>query len=93
MVRRTARQLVRMVEHGDRVYLDHKGPNERGMDTLGVRECERCLHEGEFPSGSMGPKIESAVMFLKSGGERAIIASLEKAEDGLAGKSGTTITR
>jgi carbamate kinase len=77
----------------DGVYLDYNGPGRRSLETMNVRMCERHLKEGQFPPGSMGPKIESAIAFLKAGGEKAIIASLEKAEDALAGRSGTTITR
>jgi carbamate kinase len=77
----------------DGVYLDYGGPGKRRLDTLDVKACERYLAEGQFPPGSMGPKVESAVTFVKAGGERAVIASLEQAEDALAGKAGTTITR
>lgn len=75
----------------DGVYLDYNAPHRRRLETLNVQMCERYLREGQFPPGSMGPKVESAVSFLKAGGERAIIASLEEAEGALAGKSGTTI--
>jgi carbamate kinase len=77
----------------DGVYLDYKGPGRRRLEAMDVRMCERHLKEGQFPPGSMGPKIESAVTFVKAGGEKAIIASLERAEDALAGRSGTTITQ
>ena len=43
------------------------------------------------PSREHGAKVESAVLFLESGGERAIITSLEMAEEALAGEAGTTI--
>lgn len=76
----------------DGVHLDYGGPTNRPVKELDVNACEKYLGEGQFPPGSMGPKIESAVKFLRSGGKRAIIASLEMAEEALAGKSGTTIT-
>jgi carbamate kinase len=58
-----------------------------------VQECRKYLAEGQFPSGSMGPKIESAVSFLQdSKGKRVVIASLEMAEEALKGRAGTTIT-
>jgi carbamate kinase len=76
----------------DRVYLDYNGPRRRPLDRLDVGTCESYLRAGEFPEGSMGPKVESAVSFLKSGGERVVIASLGEALDALSGKSGTTIT-
>jgi carbamate kinase len=58
-----------------------------------VQECKKYLSEGQFPEGSMGPKIESAVSFLSgSPGRRVVIASLEMAEEALKGTAGTTIT-
>jgi carbamate kinase len=75
------------------VYLDYNKPGQRPVDKMSVRECKEYLEQGQFPAGSMGPKIESAVKFLESGGERAIITSLEMAEDALAGKAGTSISR
>jgi carbamate kinase len=41
----------------------------------------------------MEPKVRAAIRFIESGGERAIITSLDKATDALDGKAGTTITR
>lgn len=76
-----------------KVYLDYNKPNQRAVDELTVQECRRLLDQGQFPPGSMGPKIESAVKFLESGGDRSIITSLELAEDALAGKAGTRIAR
>jgi carbamate kinase len=77
----------------DGVYLDYEGPRRRKLKKLDVKECKRHLKEGQFPPGSMGPKIESAIAFLESGGAKVIIASLEHAEEALAGNAGTTITR
>ncbi len=77
----------------ERVYLNYGTPEERPLDRLSVEECRRYLDEGQFPSGSMGPKIEGAVSFLEGGGVRAIIASLDNAESALSGKTGTFIER
>jgi carbamate kinase len=73
------------------VYLDYNKPGQRPVEKFTVDECRRLLEQGQFPAGSMGPKIESAVRFLESGGDRVIITSLEMAEDALAGKAGTSI--
>jgi carbamate kinase len=75
----------------DRVYLDYKGPAERPLDILDLPTAERYLGEGQFPVGTMRPKIESALNFLKSGGQRVVIAPIEQAEEALAGKAGTTV--
>ena len=76
-----------------KVYLDYNTPSQRAIDELTVQECKRLLDQGQFPAGSMGPKIESAVRFLESGGDTVIITSLEMAEDALARKAGTRIVR
>ena len=44
-------------------------------------------------AGSMGPKVASAIKFVEDGGQRAIITSLDKSVDALAGKCGTIITK
>jgi carbamate kinase len=76
-----------------KVYLDFNRPGQRAIEKMTIQECRRFLEEGQFPAGSMGPKIESAVRFLESGGDRVVITSLEMAEDALAGNAGTTIVR
>lgn len=77
----------------DRVTLNYGKPNQKALDRMTVQDCRKYLVEGQFPPGSMGPKIESAVYFLSnSGGKRVVIASLENAESALEGTAGTTIT-
>jgi len=56
-----------------------------------VKEAEQYLAEKHFPPGSMGPKIEAAIDFLKAGGERVIIGSIEKAYEAINGDAGTII--
>ena len=56
-----------------------------------LTEAKRYLKEGHFLPGSMKPKIMACVRFLESGGEEAIITSLEKAIEALEGKTGTVI--
>jgi carbamate kinase len=73
------------------VYLDYNKPGQRPLRNASVGQCKAFLEQGQFPPGSMGPKIESAIRFIESGGEAAIITSLEMAEEALAGKAGTRI--
>jgi carbamate kinase len=47
------------------------------------------MKQGHFPPGSMGPKIQAVINFLESGGEQAIITSIEKIKEALEGKTGT----
>jgi carbamate kinase len=77
----------------EKVFVNYGKPDQRALDRMTVQECRKYLAEGQFPEGSMGPKIESAVSFLSGSPERkVVIASLEKAEDALKGIAGTTIT-
>jgi carbamate kinase len=77
----------------DKVFINYGRPDQRALDRMTVQECRKYLTEGQFPAGSMGPKIESAVSFLSdSSGKRVGIASLEMAEEALKGNAGTTIT-
>jgi len=75
----------------DFVYLDFKKPSQRPLERLTGIEAERYLAQGHFPPGSMGPKIESAIRFLSSGGREVIITSPDRLLDAVEGKSGTHI--
>ncbi len=44
----------------DRVFVDFRGPNQRALDTVSLEEASALAAQGEFPPGSMGPKVESA---------------------------------
>jgi len=71
----------------ERVALHYGTPEQVDLDCLSVEQAGRYLASGEFPSGSMGPKIEAAIRFLESGGRRALIASLDQAEEAEAENS------
>ena len=73
----------------EQVYLDYKGPSQRGIDYMSVEEAMDHLREGQFSEGSMRPKIEAAIEFLGMGGERVVITSLERVRDALDGRAGT----
>ncbi len=68
-------------------------PEEKFLRKLRVEEGERYIREGYFPAGSMSPKIEAAVQFIKSGGNRAVICSIDEIEKAVAGKAGTEVVR
>ncbi len=71
--------------------LDFGKPTQRPVRKMTIKEAEGFLAEGHFMAGSMAPKVEACIRFLKWGGERAIISSLEKAVDACDGKTGTQI--
>ncbi len=71
------------------VALDFGRSSQRFLRRLTVAEAEHHLRAGQFPSGSMGPKVEAAVQFIRQGGSRAVIASIEEIEEAVAGRAGT----
>ena len=73
----------------DKVAVDFKKPTQRELDTLTVAEAKKYLAEGQFPAGSMGPKIEAAIDFLQHGGKKVIITQPHLLEAAIAGKNGT----
>lgn len=73
----------------ERVSLRYGTPHACCTDALSVGEAERYLAEGHFMKGSMGPKVEACVRFVRWSGKPAIIGSLDKAEEALDGRSGT----
>jgi len=76
----------------DKVSIYFNKPNQKKIDTLSVEQAKKYMEEGHFPKGSMGPKIQSAINFLESGGKKVIITSIDKAADALEGKNGTVIS-
>ena len=78
----------------DKVYLNYNKENQIGLDTLFVSEAYKYLEEEQFAKGSMLPKIEACLDFVKDDDSKtAIITSLSKANDALNGTSGTVIKR
>ena len=77
----------------DRVCLNYKKPNQQPLARVTASEMERHQADGHFPPGNMGPKIESALRFLREGGREVIITSYEHLLDAVRGEAGTHITR
>ena len=76
----------------EKVAVNFGKPDERWLDELSVDEARRYMAEGHFAPGSMLPKVEAAVAFAESRpGRTALITLLEKAKDGILGKTGTRI--
>jgi len=67
-------------------------PDQLWLSQLTVEEAQKYIDDKEFAEGSMLPKVRAAISFAESkAGRKALITSLEKAADGLAGKTGTWI--
>jgi len=64
-------------------------PDERTLGAVTLEEIEKLQAEGHFPPGSMGPKIEAVVRFLRAGGRRALITNPESLPQAIDGRAGT----
>lgn len=75
----------------DRVACHFGRPDVCYFDSLPFVEAQAALAAGEFPPGSMGPKIEAALTFLEAGGAEAIVTSPERIAEAVQGRAGTRI--
>jgi len=75
----------------EQVAIHFGTPKQQNLLEMTVEDALRYMEEGHFPKGSMGPKIEAAILFLQKGGKNVIITSIDKLQDALAGKTGTRV--
>ncbi len=73
------------------VYLQYGKKNQTPLKQMTVKQAQHYLREGHFPEGSMGPKIEAALNFVRSGGKKVIITSPSGVAKALKGKEGTVL--
>ena len=74
----------------EKVAIHFGKEDEEWLDELTPAQAEKYIADGEFAPGSMLPKVEAALMFVRSApGRTALITMLEKAKDGIAGRTGT----
>ena len=77
----------------EKVAINFNKPDQKWLDTMTPDEARAYMAEGQFAPGSMLPKVEAAVKFAESKpGRTALITLLEKARDGIDGKTGTRIS-
>jgi carbamate kinase len=76
------------VEH---VYVNYNKPTQRKLTGVTSEECKKYFDEGQFPAGSMGPKIKAALLYLERGGRHAVITDIEHLYDAIDGNAGTHI--
>lgn len=96
---RTAAQLATLVRADllviltevDKVATGFGTPQARELDRLSVAAARELLSAGEFPEGSMGPKVAACCDFVDRGGKRAVIAALDSVTDAVFGEAGTEI--
>ncbi|MCZ6791602.1 MAG: carbamate kinase [Candidatus Dadabacteria bacterium] len=84
-------ELLLLITPVDRVAINFGTPEQKDLSKITLEEAERYFSEGHFAPGSMGPKIEAAIQFLRSGGKKAIITSLDCIESAIKGEAGTEI--
>jgi carbamate kinase len=85
-----AQKLI-IVTSVDRVALDYGRPSQQWLDTITMDQARQYLAAGQFPPGSMGPKIQAAIDFLEHQGEECIITSVESVAGAVTGNGGTHI--
>jgi carbamate kinase len=73
------------------VALNFGTPDQRFLRNINLQEAERYLKEGRFPAGSMAPKIEACIQFIRGKGNRAVITSIEEIDLAIQAKAGTEI--
>lgn len=77
----------------EKVAINYGKPNQKNLDSLTPREARRYMDEGQFAPGSMLPKVQAALQFAESKpGRTSLITLLDKAADGIAGRTGTRLS-
>lgn len=77
----------------EKVCLNYNKPDQKELDTITLAQAQEYIAQGHFAKGSMLPKIQACVDFVRNTGKPALITDMEKLKDALAGKTGTKITR
>jgi len=75
------------------VALDFGKPTQREVSRMTVDEARAFLKEGQFPPGSMGPKMEAAIDFVERSGQEVLITDVDHLREGLDGSAGTRVVR
>ena len=75
----------------EKVYINFAKPDQKGLDTITVKEAKKYIDEGHFAPGSMLPKVQAAITFLENGGKEAVITDPKHLRKAALGQSGTHI--
>ncbi len=75
----------------ERVYINYGKPDQKPVDVMGIAQAKELLAQGQFPPGSMGPKIRAAIEFIEAGGTEVMITSASHLKAALLNRSGTRI--
>jgi carbamate kinase len=77
----------------DKVAINFGTTQQTDLNKLNITDAKKYLANGQFPKGSMGPKISAAIDFIEKGGKEVLITSIDKVVDAFAGKTGTRICK
>lgn len=84
-------EVLLILSNVDGVYSGWGTDEEKKLDRLTIAQAEQLLQGDELGKGSMAPKVEAAMAFVKAGGAKAIIARLDQGLEALNGTAGTII--
>ena len=84
-------ELFMILTDVERVAVNFGTPEQQNLDEITIERLIEYRNHGQFPAGSMGPKIDAAINFIKRGGKKVIITSIEKGYEAVQGQAGTRI--
>ena len=85
--------MLMILTEVEKVAVNFNEPDQRDLSSMTLAEAAKYVDDGQFPAGSMLPKVEAAMKFVRRfPDKKAVITSLDKAVDALEGKTGTVIT-
>lgn len=84
-------ELFVILTEVEKVYINYGKPSQEPLPVLSVEDARKYRDQGQFPPGSMGPKIKAAIDFIKSGGKEVLITTAPKLAEALKGETGTRI--
>ena len=85
--------LLLILTEVEKVFLNFGTPDQKALDKVTLNELKKYYKEGQFPEGSMAPKILSAIRFLEAGGRKVIISHVDKGWEAVQEKTGTRIVK
>lgn len=91
IAREVKADLFIILTNVERVYLNFGKSDEEPIAVMTVKQAEEYLSQGQFPEGSMGPKIHAVVEYIKGGGKETLITSANQLKAALINRSGTKI--
>jgi carbamate kinase len=92
VAREVKADLFIILTNVDRVYLNYGTPDEAPIGVMTVKQAEEHLSQGQFPAGSMGPKIRASIEYIKGGGKEVLITSANQLKAAMINRSGTKIS-